>query len=79
MEFKAQNYCSYLGDFNGDGITDVAFMRCLAPYVSFKDEDKSVSPALFVCFFNRKSNQDTETHEQCVKIAKDFGQDADGI
>jgi hypothetical protein len=73
MEFKAQNYCSYLGDFNGDGITDVAFIRCLAPYVSFKDEDKSVSPALFVCFFDRKSSNGPQSNEKCIKVAKEFG------
>jgi hypothetical protein len=33
-DFKAENVCTYLGDFNGDGITDFAYINCMTPYIA---------------------------------------------
>lgn len=82
--FKAKNYCTYLGDFNGDGITDFAMVRCMAPYVKFPDEDNQSSPAVVLCFNNKHSKKRAlergeDVGEQCVLNSGNLGQDSDGI
>ena len=60
QDLKAKDICVYTGDFNGDGITDYAYIRCMTPY--------NQSPKLNVCFNHR----DGLEMNSCVTMAVDL-------
>ena len=66
QEIKGKDICVYTGDFNGDGISDYAFLRCMSPYPQ--------APKVNICF-----NQRDKLAPSCIQMAVDLGQSSDGI
>ena len=74
-EYKSQSFCVYLGDYNGDGITDFAYQRCMTPYIM---TGGSQEPSLFICLSN-KDIQRPDKNETCFRAAFESNQNELGL
>lgn len=74
-DFVPQNICSYLGDFNGDGITDYAYIQCMTPYLKDKVSGTQF-PQLIICLQNRER---LASSKDCFRAVSDIMQNDNGI